>query len=340
MGTRYSSTSVSGYNVSPPADDGSTTAANKVAWATIKSKLTDCFNTWSASINTAILNALDTSCSSITGTYTTLASDNARTLQCSGTFTLSLGDAATLGAGWYCHIVNAGSGTITIGRATGGNTLAGAASNITLAPLQATAVIVNQAANGFNLVKGNGLIFDATDPTKQLIWNVSNVPTGTTLTAVTGSATILPAGLIFPYAGSSIPTGWITCDGSSLLRAGTYAALFAAIGTTWGFADGTHFNVPDFRGRTLIGDGTGAGLTARTLAGSGGEETHQLTTAELASHTHLMQSQGNTGGATVAQGTQGGGSVVSLNQQTGSAGSDTAHNNMQPYKVVKYIISY
>lgn len=183
MGTKYSTNTPTGYNSSPPADDGSTTASNKITWATIKTKLTDCFNTWSSSLNTALLNAFDTSCSSITGTYTTVASDNAKTLQCSGTFTVSLGDASTLGAGWYCHIVNSGSGTITIGRATGGNTLAGAASNITLAPLQATAVIVNQAANGFNIIKGNNLIFDSTDPTKQLRFDPSGITTGNTRVA-------------------------------------------------------------------------------------------------------------------------------------------------------------
>jgi microcystin-dependent protein len=61
-----------------------------------------------------------------------------------------------------------------------------------------------------------------------------------------------PAGTILQYAGSSAPSGYLIADGSSLLRA-TYATLFAIIGTTYGSADGTHFNIPDLRGRTAVG---------------------------------------------------------------------------------------
>ena len=41
MGTKWSTVSVSGYNSSPPSDDGSTTTANEVKWSTIKTKLPD-----------------------------------------------------------------------------------------------------------------------------------------------------------------------------------------------------------------------------------------------------------------------------------------------------------
>lgn len=64
------------------------------------------------------------------------------------------------------------------------------------------------------------------------------------------------AGFMWPFAGSSIPTGWLECDGSAVSRA-TYAALFTAISTTWGVGDGsTTFNLPDFRGAAPIGAGT------------------------------------------------------------------------------------
>jgi hypothetical protein len=55
-------------------------------------------------------------------------------------------------------------------------------------------------------------------------------------------------GAIVMYGGAagSPPSGWLTCDGSSLLRA-SFAALFTVIGTTFGYADGTHFNLPDMR---------------------------------------------------------------------------------------------
>lgn len=55
-------------------------------------------------------------------------------------------------------------------------------------------------------------------------------------------------GVVLPYAGASAPSGWLLCFGQSLLRS-DYPELFANIGTTYGSADGTHFNVPDLRGR-------------------------------------------------------------------------------------------
>src|SRR3990167_3176576 len=74
-----------------------------------------------------------------------------------------------------------------------------------------------------------------------------------------------PTGSIFPYGASAAPTNYLLCDGTAVSRT-TYAALFTAIGTTFGTGDGsTTFNVPDLRGRAPIGIGTGSGLTARSL---------------------------------------------------------------------------
>lgn len=76
-------------------------------------------------------------------------------------------------------------------------------------------------------------------------------------------------GVILPFAGSSAPTGFLLADGTSYLRA-TYAALFAVIGTTWGSADGTHFNVPNASGMFLRGAGTQTigGVTYTTTLGT------------------------------------------------------------------------
>lgn len=75
----------------------------------------------------------------------------------------------------------------------------------------------------------------------------------------------VPAGVTVPYAGAAAPTGYLLCDGSSKLRA-DYAALFTAIGTVFGAADGTHFNVPDLRSRVPLG--AGAGTFAASFAAS------------------------------------------------------------------------
>lgn len=65
------------------------------------------------------------------------------------------------------------------------------------------------------------------------------------------------SGMIWPYAGTAAPTGFLLCDGSAVSRT-TYSGLFAIISTSYGAGDGsTTFNVPDLRGRTIVGVGTG-----------------------------------------------------------------------------------
>lgn len=59
-------------------------------------------------------------------------------------------------------------------------------------------------------------------------------------------------GKIEHFAGPSAPGGTLLCNGASLLRT-AYPDLFAAIGTTWGAVDGTHFTLPNLTdtGRVL-----------------------------------------------------------------------------------------
>jgi len=181
--------------------------------------------------------------------------------------------------------------------------------------------------------------------------------------ATDGSAEFNPGGddvftgSILAFAGSSLPTGYLDCDGSAVSRT-TYAALFTAIGTTWGIGDGsTTFNLPDLRGRAVIGVGTGSGLSARALADTGGVETVALSTAELASHTHTVTDPGHTHAPpgsgsflndfTVAPGNVSSGTRGHVDAATGSAttgislgsaGSGTAHENLQPFRAAYWII--
>lgn len=53
----YTTQAISGYNASPPSDDGSQVAANRVEWAKHKTKLADPIKTLSEAINTAVLSA-------------------------------------------------------------------------------------------------------------------------------------------------------------------------------------------------------------------------------------------------------------------------------------------
>jgi microcystin-dependent protein len=114
----------------------------------------------------------------------------------------------------------------------------------------------------------------------------------------TGGTGGVPSGTIMAYAGTTAPSGWVLCSGAAISRS-TNAALFAAIGTTYGAGDGsTTFNLPDLRGRTIFGldnmGGTAAnrlttagGLSAdNTLGATGGNQTVTLSTNNLPSHNH------------------------------------------------------
>ncbi len=149
----------------------------------------------------------------------------------------------------------------------------------------------------------------------------------------------VPAGTIIAYGGNATPSGWLACDGSAVSRT-TYAALYTAIGVIWGTGDGsTTFTLPDLRGRTAVGRGTGTGLTNRILGTTGGAETHTLTTSEIPAHTHSTNIDA---GATM--GAPAGGSSYQCRGTpgtpiaTGSTGGGSAHNNMQPWLAVNYLI--
>jgi microcystin-dependent protein len=155
--------------------------------------------------------------------------------------------------------------------------------------------------------------------------------------SATGSLPII--GEIRMYGVASNPTGWLQCDGSTVSRT-TYAALFAVIGTTWGSGDGsTTFNLPDLRGRSPIGDGTGtySGATAHPLSQVIGEETHTLTMAEMPSHNHSFSPTVNAGGGApvITEGTPGVGTDSTAIANTGGGG---AHNTYQPVAAVRFII--
>jgi microcystin-dependent protein len=145
-----------------------------------------------------------------------------------------------------------------------------------------------------------------------------------------------PTGTIIAHACITAPSGYLLCDGASYSRT-AQAALFAVIGTIYGAGDGsTTFNLPDGRGKTLIGVGQGIGLTNRVLAAIGGEERHQLTVAELASHAHTLQGFG-AAGIVVSAGPRNFAEYAAI-INTGGSGGDTAHNNMQPFLALNYII--
>ena len=107
----------------------------------------------------------------------------------------------------------------------------------------------------------------------------------------------VPTGVILPYAGITPPTGYLICDGRSFLRT-THPGLFAVIGTTYGAADGTHFNIPDLRQRFPMGMGPTA--PGDNLGEKGGSISHSHTMAHKHTgpdHVHHMDQDTNMAGA-------------------------------------------
>jgi len=182
------------------------------------------------------------------------------------------------------------------------------------------------------------------------------------LTGGGGSVLDMPLGTVLPIATESIPEGWMLCDGREI-SIEEYQGLYDLIGTTYGAGDSafwaqvfypaTTFNIPDLRGRTIIGADDMGGESANTIQGLpnvlgkfGGEQNHVLTADEIPSQ-ELMGSGQVLGGQGPASCCTGSGYVDAsdggvywnlLPFVVNSNGGDQPHNNMQPYLALNYMI--
>lgn len=148
-----------------------------------------------------------------------------------------------------------------------------------------------------------------------------------------------PCGSLIATGRSSAPQGWLLCDGSAISRT-TYADLFTAISTTYGTGDGsTTFNIPDLRGRVPVGvDGSAGRIAADdALGNSSGYATHTLTTAEIPAHSHQQLGGLGGGGLTTLQ-VAAGLALYGVGNTGNNTGGGGAHNNLQPYQVVNWIV--
>jgi microcystin-dependent protein len=148
----------------------------------------------------------------------------------------------------------------------------------------------------------------------------------------------------FNYA----PRGWARLDGS-LLPIAQFQALFSLLGTTYGGDGRTTFGLPDMRGRFLMHDGNGPGLTPRQMGERGGTETHTLNPSQMPAHTHAVTPRGSTAAATAsspagavpaatrarlpAYGAAPGDTDMAASS-TGPAGGNQPTDHMPPYVVI------
>jgi microcystin-dependent protein len=174
---------------------------------------------------------------------------------------------------------------------------------------------------------------------------------GANLTGIEG----IPTATIVPWSSSSVPTGFLECNGAAVSRS-TYSALFAIVGTTYGAGDGAStFNLPDLQDNVAIGkSGTKAlastgGANTVAAAGTVGGSTANatLSTSQLASHSHntnIGRTPGFSGIGRAAYQAQS--EITSDNTGSGTGHSHnmsatfsgTATSVLQPYLTVIYII--
>ena len=146
------------------------------------------------------------------------------------------------------------------------------------------------------------------------------------------------------------PRDWARCDGQ-LLPIASYQALYSLLGTTYGGDGRVYFALPDMRGRAMVHEGAGQGISSKTLGEEGGTERETLTTNQLPSHQHglsgttargnsvmpIDRSSANTGRgkfyADNSDGTlMGDGAIM-------HTGQGQSHNNMMPSTTLNCIIS-
>jgi len=151
------------------------------------------------------------------------------------------------------------------------------------------------------------------------------------------------------FAGNFAPRNWAQCDGQ-LLPIAQNTALFSLVGTIYGGDGRTTFGLPNLKGRTPMHSGNGPGLSQRRVGETGGAETVTLTEAQMPSHNHVLQASDEAASANDPTGklpavtredTYGtdGTSVPMAATAMQSNGGGGAHNNLQPYLTLRFIIA-
>lgn len=164
-------------------------------------------------------------------------------------------------------------------------------------------------------------------------------------------------GQIMPFGGTTIPRGWALCNGA-LLSIQQNSALFSLLGTMYGGNGQTNFALPNLSGRAILGASSATGGVPPGAVS--GFTSVTLTAAQMPAHNHVIE-------ATLTQGTgrglppadnvlgtntlpgddpkkifvapSGSDTPLALGTNISTVGGNQAHNNMQPYLVISYLIA-
>jgi microcystin-dependent protein len=149
------------------------------------------------------------------------------------------------------------------------------------------------------------------------------------------------------------PYGWALCAGQ-ILSISQNAALFSLLGTNFGGNGTSTFALPNLQNVSPMDQGSGIGLTPRTIGETGGEANVTLLTSQIPSHSHVARAGTPSGIGVPAPNTTfgdggrgkpqiyapGTSNLVTMNPSAvGLAGSSLPHNNLPPYTTINYVIA-
>jgi microcystin-dependent protein len=156
-----------------------------------------------------------------------------------------------------------------------------------------------------------------TDGSGNLSWANVSTPAG------------VPTGSVFAMATTTVPSGYLECDGSAVSRT-TYADLFAAISTTFGTGNGSStFNLPNLQGEFIRGWDNGRGVDDSRTFGSAQAD-------EIKSHTHTYDRTTAPSSGQDQAGSGSGDAVRQTSTNTGSTGgTETRPRNIALMYVIK-----
>lgn len=149
-------------------------------------------------------------------------------------------------------------------------------------------------------------------------------------------------GAIFPVVWATLPDNFLLCDGSAYERE-NYPELYSLLDAAF-IVDADNFVVPDLLGRVPVGESSDF-----SIGDTGGEIEHELIVGEMPIHSHTDTGHSHTAEVSTLIAAQtpviplpvalpGVGITGSASANLTDTGGSEAHNNMQPYQVIRYVI--